>query len=73
MPTVFLCSSTNSTMFTTCCECAICNDQQYCPRCKQEITPYEPGNPHETGMMRWEVAYGPTRRALAERSKKLKA
>jgi len=28
---------TNSTKFTDCCETAICDDERYCPECKQEI------------------------------------
>lgn len=38
-PTVFLCSPTNSTTFTTCCHVAICDDQALCPHCKREIDP----------------------------------
>lgn len=58
MPTVFLCSQTNSTMFTTCCQVAICDDQSNCPRCKKEITP-------RSRRGRWEAAYGPFRRREA--------
>lgn len=32
MPTVKLDNPNNSTMFTTCCGCAICDDQNHCPR-----------------------------------------
>lgn len=39
MPSVFHCSPTNSTTFTTCCECAICDDQSLCPMCGVEIEP----------------------------------
>lgn len=55
MPTVFLCSPANSTMFTTCCKVAINNDEANCPRCKKEITP-------RSFRGRWEAAYGPHRR-----------
>lgn len=55
MPSVFLCSPTNSTMFTTCCEVAICDDQEKCPRCGEVITP-------RSRNARWEHAYGPIRR-----------
>ena len=55
MATVFLCSPTNSTMFTTCCEVAICDDQANCPRCGVEIWP-------RSRTSRWETAYGPIRR-----------
>jgi hypothetical protein len=55
MPTVYLCSQTNSTFFTTCCHAAICDDQAKCPKCKAEITPRS----HKD---RWNVAYGPWRK-----------
>ena len=51
--TVVLCSPTNSTTFTTCCEVAICDDQGVCPRCRAEILP-------KTG--RWREAYDRARR-----------
>ena len=65
MPTVYLCGDWNSTFFTTCCRCAITDEQANCPVCKQPITPRP-----ERG--RWEVAYGPTRRRLAARDRLLK-
>lgn len=40
MPSVFYCSPTNSTHFTTCCQVAICEDQQKCPRCKEDVYPF---------------------------------
>ncbi|MDG9927460.1 MULTISPECIES: hypothetical protein [unclassified Pseudomonas] len=55
MATVFLCSPNNSTMFTTCCEVAVCDDQNRCPRCQQEVLP-------QGRSERWETAYGPIRR-----------
>jgi hypothetical protein len=55
MSTVFLCAPDNSTMFTTCCEVAILDDEKFCPKCRQDVTP--------TGRRsRWEAAYGPIRR-----------
>jgi hypothetical protein len=54
MSTVFLCGPNNSTMFTTCCEVAICDDQSLCPRCRQEVLPRSRNE-------RWERAYGPIR------------
>jgi hypothetical protein len=53
--TVFLDSPTNSTLFTTCCEVAICDDQSRCPRCHQEVFPKGRNS-------RWGMAYGPIRR-----------
>lgn len=55
MATVFLDGPTNSTLFTTCCEVAICDDQKVCPRCRQDVQP-------ETRTARWGVAFGPIRR-----------
>lgn len=37
---VFYSSATNSTLFTSCCEVAICDDQQECPRCQQDVYPF---------------------------------
>ena len=54
VPTVFLDSPTNSTMFTTCCEVAINDGQEHCPQCHLEITPHSAAG-------RWEAAYGPIR------------
>lgn len=47
---VFLDGPRNSTIFTTCCEAAIGDDQANCPRCGQRI---EPGDRHA----RWRVAF----------------
>ena len=47
---VFLCSPTNSQMFTTCCECAVCDDQSECPRCGAHVR-------QETSRARWNFAY----------------
>ena len=52
---VYLCSPTNSTMFTTCCHTAICDDQANCPSCGVEVLPH-------SSRGRWEYAYGPIRR-----------
>lgn len=43
MATVFYCSPTNSTTFTTCCSVAICPDQQKCPRCGEDVYPFFKG------------------------------
>ena len=52
MPTVFLSSPTNSQLFTTCCEVAICDYQDRCPVCEQVIHP-------ESARDRQWAAYGP--------------
>lgn len=59
---VFLCSPTNSTMFTECCKVAICDNESKCPSCRDEVYPGEAATDHERNMRRWEYAYGPTRR-----------
>jgi len=33
-------SGTNSTMFTECCECAICDDEPFCPSCGRKVMEY---------------------------------
>lgn len=64
MTTVFLCSPTNSTMFTSCCDVAICDDESFCPLCKSEVYPGVKCSDHERRVKRWEMAYGPTRRRI---------
>lgn len=54
--TVYLCSPTNSTMFTTCCHVAICDDERRCPVCDEEVHPVGKTS-HETGTLRWGVAF----------------
>lgn len=39
MSSVYLCSKTNSTLFTTCCHAAINRDEKNCPVCKDEVWP----------------------------------
>ena len=51
MATVFLWSPTNSTLFTTCCEVAITDRQDCCPKCGDEVEP-------KTGIERCNLAYG---------------
>ena len=54
---VFLCSPTSSTMFTTCCECAICNYEIRCPNCKVLVIGHDANTDHERGKIRWRIAY----------------
>ena len=54
---VHLCCSTNSTMFTNCCDCAICNDEKICPKCGSLIYGYDAGTDHERGITRWKMAF----------------
>lgn len=47
---------TNSTMFTECCECAICDDQPYCPICNRKVVGWNAETKHERSRMRWSNA-----------------
>jgi hypothetical protein len=46
-------SGTNSTMFTECCEVAICDNEQLCPRCKRKVIGWDANSSHERGQIRW--------------------
>ena len=46
-------SGTNSTMFTACCETAICDDEKLCPKCKREVIGANASSPHKRGKIRW--------------------
>ncbi len=47
---------TNSTMFTECCQVAICGDEPRCPCCKRNITGWNAATKHERDMIRWRYA-----------------
>ena len=47
---------TNSTMFTECCEVAICNNESLCPKCKREIIGANEEKDSERGRIRWQYA-----------------
>lgn len=66
MKSVFLCSPTNSTLFTRCCEVAICDHQAYCPSCREEVHPGADATDHQRRVARWNMAFGPTRRSMAQ-------
>lgn len=53
---VYLSSPTNSTMFTTCCDTAICDDQTECPRCGKLVYGWDSDNIRQA---RWKYAYKP--------------
>ena len=55
MINVFLCNSTDSTVFTDCCHIAIFSEQKYCPSCHKEVIHGE--TPSETEKIRWRNAY----------------
>ncbi len=47
---------TNSTMFTSCCGVAICDDQSCCPVCKEKVIGADAKTPHERNRIRWNYA-----------------
>lgn len=63
---VFLCSPTNSTMFTNCCRTAINDDQVHCPVCKSEVYPGADATNHQRHMSRWNWAFGAQKRAASK-------
>lgn len=54
---------TNSTMFTQCCDTAICNDELNCPKCKRKIVGYDADTDHQRGLIRWRYATGHWKRS----------
>ena len=49
-------SGTNSTMFTECCGCAICDDEANCPVCKRKVVGWDEETKHGRRMVRWQNA-----------------
>lgn len=49
---------TNSTMFTECCETAICDDERLCPKCGREVVGANAATDHKRGKIRWQNATG---------------
>ena len=47
---------TNSTMFTDCCNTAICNNESNCPKCGSKVIGHDAESNHERGLIRWENA-----------------
>ena len=47
---------TNSTMFTACCDVAICDDQPNCPVCGRKVIGWDAETNHERGKVRWRHA-----------------
>jgi len=50
-------SGTNSTIFTECCQVAICDDQPRCPRCHNRVVGWDAESKRERGKIRWDHAY----------------
>lgn len=46
---------TNSTMFTSCCDTAICDDEACCPRCGRKVIGHDLSS-RERSVLRWEYA-----------------
>lgn len=47
---------TNSTMFTECCQTAICDDETKCPKCGRRVVGADAETPHKRGRIRWDYA-----------------
>ncbi len=47
---------TNSTLFTECCDTAICDDQRKCPICGRLVIGHDAETDHERGKIRWRNA-----------------
>lgn len=47
---------TNSTMFTECCEVAICDDEPRCPSCKRDVVGHDAKSAAERHRVRWASA-----------------
>ena len=54
---VYLANPYNSTMFTTCCDAAICNNQLKCPSCGKFVYGYDAPSDHQRGVQRWKLAF----------------
>lgn len=64
MNSVYFCSPTNSTTFTTCCSCAI-GEEEFCPRCKQPVEGYESGIHHQiVKNNRFKIAFEKQKRGI---------
>ena len=47
---------TNSTMFTECCDVALCSSEICCPKCHRTVIGYGANSDHERGLIRWAAA-----------------
>ena len=50
-------NESNNTMFTICCNTAICDDQACCPACGREVIGSEIENSVDRGRYRWNMVY----------------
>ena len=49
-------SGTNSTMFTGCCQVAICSDQRGCPKCGRPVVGDDAETDSDRSAIRWDNA-----------------
>ena len=49
-------SGTNSTIFTECCNVAICDDQENCPVCKNPVVGFDAKTRGQRNKIRWHRA-----------------
>ena len=54
---VYLCSPINSTLFTECCDVAICDYEINCPNCERPVIGCDETNNHKRGNIRWNYAF----------------
>jgi len=54
---VYLCSPTNSTIFTRCCDTAILSHEKKCPSCDGLVYGHDAESDHVRGRMRWSMAF----------------
>ena len=43
----------NSTNFTLCCDCAICDAEKNCPKCGEPVIGWDCASAAERGKVRW--------------------
>lgn len=53
---VYVCSPTNSQLFTSCCDVAITPKEEKCPKCNNIVSGYDSNSEHRTNRMRWSMA-----------------
>lgn len=58
MAGVRYCCATNSTLFSTCCNVAVCDDEACCPRCGELIEPADARSRHDLALR---IQMGPVR------------
>lgn len=63
MNSVYFCSPTNSTTFTTCCNTAIV-EEECCPECGEKVEGYEESNGQVTKNNRFRIAFNKSKRGI---------